>query len=308
MLPHQSPTNPSRTRTQNQNHNDDPATVSPFSGACAKCANRKQCKRPCPFVEAILSEDNPKALEKNVGSNVRVLFPHRLEIRTSEYSSDDGDDTPLQERIFSDENKAYWDELTAEADLLNMRQMQLRVFYEIFFHGANWDDVATMLDMPVNSVKAAYGRAKQRLITVSQAVDKQEFAKIHAQKSLDRFPRWLQVYLLYTVFDMREREIILFLGATQSAVKGAYQKARRYVAEGKVNLLDIIQPAGKTNPRKTGAGYYRAAMDMILSGRVLTRRDACKIIADRDGCDVELIEGRINGYITRGAARTDEDG
>ena len=302
--------NPNR-KTPNRNlillrnpDSSDSGTPSFLHGACAKCANRSTCKKPCPFVEAILSDGNKAAIECNVSDDIRILFPHHRETRETELIGIDDKGTAATAEVFSTRNKELWDDLLSESDADAFQQLQTRVFWGMLFNGATHDDLMVQFDTDRESIKNAYRKAKQRLISVARAMDRQEFACLQGGRELQRFPRWLEVYLLYTLIGMRESEIIRFLGIRRDAVQSAYAKAKRYIAAGRVNLLDIVDAdqggAGKAaKAPKSGAEYLQEAMDLIRSGRVNSRRQAAVIFAERDGVDLERIEGMISGHVTR---------
>ena len=233
-----------------------------------------------------------------------MLFPYHRETRETELIGVDDRGTAATAEVFSTRNKELWDDLLSESDADAFQQLQTRVFWGMLFEGATHDDLMVQFDTDRESIKNAYKKAKQRLILVARAMDRQEFACLQGGRELQRFPRWLEVYLLYTLIGMRESEIIRFLGIRRNAVTAAYAKAKRYIAAGRVNLLDIVDTetggAGKAaKAPKTGAEYFKEAMDLIRSGRVNSRRQAAVIFAERDGIDLERIEGMISGYVTR---------
>lgn len=211
--------------------------------------------------------------------------------------------TSATAEVFSTRNKEFWDDLISESEADAFQQLQTRVFWGLLFEGATYDDLMVRFDTDREAVHNAFRKAKQRLVSVAKAMDRQEFACL-AGRELQKFPRWLEVYLLYALFGMRESEIIRFLGVQRSAVNSAYGKAKKYIAAGRVNLRDIVNTdaggAGKAaKAPKTGEEYYREAMDLICSGQAHTRRQAAEIFSERDGVDLERIEGMMSGYVTR---------
>jgi len=279
---------------------DSSETPFPFFGVCKRCPNRSVCRRPCPFVEAILSEGNPRALERNLGDDIRILFPYYLEIRETDLDGEDDRGRALRFRIFSDTQRQLFDDLNEAAAAESFQQIQARVFWGVLFEGFSFADMAVKLDIAESAVKSAYQTAKQRIIDVAAAMDRRDFGVLHGAELL-KFPRWLHVYLLQTLLGMKGCEIQQLLGISKSVVTSLLAIAKKRVAAGNLNLADLVGPEGGAglgvkNP-KTGEEYYQEALDLVETGAVASWRQAAEVIAEREQIKSSSVRGKVNHFL-----------
>jgi len=238
-------------------------------------------------------------MERTLGA-IAILYPVTQEIHQSELIDHDGRQQREADIAFSDATESVFDLLGLDDD--SPRLKQTGIFLDRFFGRMNYRDLADKYETTPGGVSKLYDNARRRLIKSIEVMDRADLAKANGDR-LATLPKWLQVFMLHAVFGMANNEIQQVLGISHHSLVSKYiRQTNERIAAGKIQLADVVGvDAGGGKSRKTpktGAEYYREAMDLICSGRVNNRRQAVEILSEKEGVDVEKIEGAISGYVT----------
>jgi predicted DNA-binding protein YlxM (UPF0122 family) len=132
---------------------------------CLKCKNLKSCKRPCRFVEDILSEGNRAVMEKH--------YEHRGEFKIRNFG---------QKRMirFSEMDEHETDQFEYDTSDVYVpeRTLNAKVFFLHFFKGLSYGEIAKKLNIERQHVLKTYSEAKKRINKIMEYLDRSERAKL----------------------------------------------------------------------------------------------------------------------------------
>jgi DNA-directed RNA polymerase specialized sigma24 family protein len=210
-----------------------------LSGICEKCAHRETCKKPCIFVEKILSEGNPKPFERDAGQAITYLFPRSSREFNESHFIPGECETPTKRTraLFSDETES------AFLNSIEPKLKQTGIFIDRFFFKMSYPDIAKKYKVSKSGIGKLYHNAKQRLIKTVEAMDRVELAKSNGEP-LVKMSKGLRVFFLHTLFGLPICEISELLGIGSQGVAKHINKTRDKILTGKLDILSYT-PQGK---------------------------------------------------------------
>ena len=240
-----------------------------FKGMCEKCRKRKSCKIPCAPVENLLQFDNRGASERlNRNENTITLFPvNRREMRETELlglAETGGKDQDAVDFIFSTDNdKAF--------TIPNPQKDKTAVFVYKFFKGFSYEDIAVMMDKPVNNVRQLYRQAKARMLKALKALDTRD-GIIHkaenilkvSEEATGKLPNYQKWFIMNKCLGLSPGEIARIEGRSQSCISTMLRYCADKLMAGELTLLD---------PTPEQAQEAKARLDRDRA-RVKNRREA----------------------------------
>lgn len=222
-----------------------------YQDMCAKCRHRNKCKEPCAFVEAILTEDNrPPFYERNTTGQddtpIRIIKSknHRHEINQTNLDQYAGP-APADD----DEPRRQTEPFSTEAEnpfvSYQPKLSQTTVFINRFFLGRPYEDIASDLEVSVDTVVSMFKRAKERLFEALYFADNRQatikrFESIRRRNGakfgkLTKGQRW---FLMHDIFDLSVKEIADMEGATVHRVNHAIIDATDRIKAGLATFLE----------------------------------------------------------------------
>ena len=212
-------------------------------GMCQKCKNRKSCKTPCAFVEAILTEGN-RIYEKAGQSDITV-YPKWNEVQES----------VLRQKIeedcnFMNENNHIDAELFSTEDAMpwlhsNYGLERTKVFIMRVFEKRSWADIAMTLNTDADRVYHLFRDSTDRLIEALAVLDKRraviDDVKVRlaiSEKASGSMPKMHKWFLLNKVFGLLPREIAEMDGADVKTVCGRIKDVADKVMAGQLTFMD----------------------------------------------------------------------
>lgn len=167
-------------------------------GVCDRCKNRETCKRPCVFLEKMLSEETPQAsrvMEKTF-DKIIVSFPARSQIRFTELEGgrqgDDGNSQDLTPDDFDAAGPLPW----SKSDF---KLRKTTVFVERFFNRVPCKVLAENFDVEKNTVVSMYKQAVEQLEKTIDQMDARRggIKSVMQMTKLSEYQKW---FLLVHVF------------------------------------------------------------------------------------------------------------
>ena len=137
-------------------------TMDNINDYCGRCKNRVGCKRPCRFVEDILSEGNRAVMEKHTEDGIQNFAQKRM-IRFSEM------EIPNQDAI---EDRFDDDDLHVPQE-----SRQAIVFFLRFFERLSYKDIAVYIDSTPDIASKFYHAALVRINEILSFLDRKGTAE-----------------------------------------------------------------------------------------------------------------------------------
>lgn len=216
--------------------------LSQFKGMCEKCRKRKGCKVSCAPVEMILRDGNPEVFEKtNYKHNAIMLFPaDRNERRESTLRAGARDKQAHNkiDAIFSTDGETAF-------CLNNPQTDKTTVFIYKVFNGFSFQDIATMLDKPVDNVRVLFHKAKERILkaldlcdTRSDVISKAEYSLQVNEQATGKLPKYQKWFLMNKCLGLTPAEIANLEGTNRTNVTAKIKYCADRLKTGDLIFLD----------------------------------------------------------------------
>ena len=211
---------------------------------CPGCRYYESCKKPCRPVELILAEDNQPTYElsatKKNGQRIKIVYHRWREPPEStlfnEQNKDGRPNPKRQQQVFSTEAEspfAHFDPTHKKAGL----------FKDRYFLGFSFEDLSVKYDVSIQTAKSTYHKAEARIYKLLQNLDAAAPDLTHykqlAERSSEKMPKGVKVFLMHHVFGLRSSEIMEILSIkSPSYITNQIKRVSDLIRSGELNLIE----------------------------------------------------------------------
>lgn len=200
---------------------------------CNKCHNVEKCKRPCYFIERMLSQVTDGSLERPTGDKEITHYGHYHEKRFSDYH--EATLNKMIETITKEHNEEESEPDARRADDLEFTPTQKTadIFYMRFFKGKSYVEIGEKHGIDHRTAAGIYSQGMKRIIEILNALDGRDKAmKFCVGRCRNSLTNHEKAFLLNKVFGFAFTEIAPLLGyaspdAIQHKVNEMYHSYRK---------------------------------------------------------------------------------
>jgi hypothetical protein len=199
-----------------------------WKAVCDKCKHNSTCKRPCWFIEHLLSKVTDGSFEKQMGRNI-VHFGHYWEKRFSDIHP-----STLKKVVFEiiDETEPEGDVPTDKPfdDFEYQPEQKIAdIFYMRFFLGLSYVEIGEKYGIDHREASGIYSQARKRVLEIVKILDGRDKGIKFLRRGRNRLTKHEKAFILNKVFGFAFREVAEVLGyagpdAIQHTVNKMYQK------------------------------------------------------------------------------------
>jgi len=203
-----------------------------MKNVCAKCHNRKICKRPCWFVDYLLSQVTDGSLERQTSNNSLMHFGHYWEKRFSDYH-----ESTLKKVIFevAEEQPDGNDQSHRHLEDIDFtpHQQVADIFYMRFILGKSYAEIGEKYGIDHRTASGLYSQSLKRINKILEILDGRDKAIQYAMsRGKNTLSKHEKAFLLNKVFGFAFGEIAEILGyhgtdAIQHKVNEMYRKYQK---------------------------------------------------------------------------------
>lgn len=198
---------------------------------CVKCHHRRTCKRPCWFMDRLLSQVTDGSLERQTGEKEITHYGHYHEKRFSDFH-----ESTLKQVIFEVAGEHPDDEETTRRteDIEFSPQQQIAdIFYMRFMLGKSYEEIGEKYGVDHRTAAGKYSQARKRMYKILEVLDGRDKAlKFCMERTRNNLSKHEKAFLLNKVFGFSFSEIADILGyqssdAIQHKVNEMYRGYRK---------------------------------------------------------------------------------
>jgi hypothetical protein len=208
---------------------------------CPRCSHFKSCRTACAPVAEYLKRDNLCVFEKTHtdadGKTTTILFSRSRELPESDLMQDPETGGPADQKVFSTENENPFSEFAPSLK-------QTGVFFDRFFNGLSYDDLAVKYDMAVETARKTFHNGVNRLLEILKAMDSDKRLDMtHYEKQIEersgKIPKGQKWFLLNKLFGLMPSQIAEMEGMKgSSAVRQLIIRVSDQLKAGEIRLID----------------------------------------------------------------------
>ena len=215
---------------------------------CKKCKNRKTCKTPCAFVEAILSEDNKTPFyERNTKGQddqpIKLIKSKNWRREINETNLDQyGKSNLVNDNI---KRTPFTTEAENPFETLKPQLSQTTVFINRFFLRKDYKEIATEMDVPVDTIVSMFMHAKNRLLEAlgfadnrHMTIERYKSLLERNEKAFGKLPKRQKYYLMNRVLGLTIPEIAEIEDVTPHRVHSSIKEVSDQLKTGKIVWLE----------------------------------------------------------------------
>ena len=188
-----------------------------------------------------LKRDNLTVFEKSHtdenGQTTTILFSRSREVPESDLPQDDGETAAKFQKVFSTENESPFAGFTP-----NLKQTG--VFFDRFFNGFSYSDLAAKYEMTEHNARKTYHNAVNRVLEILKAMDSDkpldlsQYKKQIEERS-GKIPKGQKWFLLNKLFGIMPSEIAEMEGMKgSSTVRQLIIRVSDQLKAGEIRLID----------------------------------------------------------------------
>lgn len=209
---------------------------------CPTCREYKSCVRPCHPINKYLSYLNRKPHEKNVSTDVTVLYHEHLIYQEGSLVAED---KMGNERAVSRGEMAFSTETDSPFSSSAFKHKTVGIIVDRIFHKFSYADLAFKYDL-TNAARARslYHHAERRLRDVVAMMDQKDQRKKgywieQAQKRSGNMPDDIKIFLLHNLFKLSAPEIGKIYNRQDTSVARTIKRVADRMMAGEINLLTL---------------------------------------------------------------------